>query len=199
MLGSYITGVILPAPAHTPEHTAASAPASSQPSRNIDFHYLLPAPSIHLIAMSASSLLESLATWKDNLVRNSTASVTNTKPQNWIRLVVIVGAYLLIRPYLMKFGERMQEKQHERDAAAAAGTGADIHPNELRTGKKFAIPGVSESDDEEETEIRPGDWGKKARVRQRKFIRHTMEKEEQRLLDEQEEEDLKEILDLLQD
>lgn len=132
-------------------------------------------------------------------MRNSTASVTNTKPQNWIRLVVIVGAYLLIRPYLMKFGERMQEKQHERDAAAAAGTGADIHPNELRTGKKFAIPGVSESDDEEETEIRPGDWGKKARVRQRKFIRHTMEKEEQRLLDEQEEEDLKEILDLLQD
>ncbi|KAJ4297966.1 hypothetical protein N0V90_005865 [Kalmusia sp. IMI 367209] len=145
-----------------------------------------------------TSLGEQITFYKDNFVRNITGSFTRLKPEGWIRLVMIVGTYCLIRPYLMKLGARAQERQHAKDAAAQAGSGTEVHPNELRTGKKFAIPGV-ESDGEEEEEAKPAEWGKKARVRQRKFIRETMEKEEQRLQDEQEQEDLKDIADLLED
>lgn len=148
---------------------------------------------------SEQSLPELLTTWKDNLVRNSTASFTQLKPKDIIRLVIIVGTYCLIRPYLLKLGARMQEKQHEREAAALNVTDAEIQPNELRTGKKIAIPGVEDSDDEEETEVQPAQWGKTARVRQRKFIRSAMEKEEKKLQEDQEAESDKEIEDLLVD
>lgn len=149
--------------------------------------------------MSTPSIPELLTTWKDNFVRNTSEAFVNMKPEGYIRLVIIVGTYALLRPYLMKLGARMQERQHEKDAAEtqAAATGATVHPNELRTGKKVAIPGVEDSDDEEETEPQPAQWGKKARIRQRKFIRQAIEKEEQRLRDEQEAESDKEIEDLL--
>jgi hypothetical protein len=142
--------------------------------------------------------LETLATWRDNFMRNTSEAFTNMKPEGYIRLVVIIGAYALLRPYIMKIGAKLQERQHERDALEEL-LPADIHPNELRTGKKFAIPGVEESDDEEDGEARPGQWGKTARVRQRKFIREKLEEEERRLQEEQEAEDDKDIADLLID
>lgn len=144
--------------------------------------------------MSEMTIPELLVEWKNRLVNNTSNAFRDMKPEGYIRLVIIVGTYALIRPYLMKLGARMQERQHERDAAD---TGADIHPNELRTGKKFAIPGVDDSDDEEETEAQPAEWGKAARVRQRKFIRKALEKQEKKLQDEQEAESDKEIEDLL--
>jgi len=141
---------------------------------------------------------ETLATWRDNFYRNSREAFTTMKPQGYIRLVVILGAYALLRPYIMKIGAKLQERQHERDALEEL-LPADIHPNELRTGKKFAIPGVEESDTEEDEEAKPGQWGKTARVRQRKFIRNKLEEEERRLLAEQEEEEDKDIAHLLED
>lgn len=145
--------------------------------------------------------MEEVRNFVDSRLSNFLASFSRLKPEGWIRLVWIVGAYLLLRPYLMKLGARAQERQHEKESAEAAPTGAEVHPNELRGGKKkvgIAIPGA-ESDDEETTEAKPGQWGKKARVRQRKYIRSTLEKEEKRLQDEQDQEDLKEIADLLED
>ncbi|KAL5420732.1 hypothetical protein PMIN04_006223 [Paraphaeosphaeria minitans] len=144
--------------------------------------------------------MENVQEFFDSRYRNVMASFARLKPEGWIRLVWIVGAYMLLRPYLMKLGARAQERQHEKEAAEAAGTGAALHPNDLRGGKKVAIPGVDSDDEEEEkTEAKPGQWGKKARVRQRKFIRETLEKEEKRLQDEQEQEDLKDVADLLED
>jgi hypothetical protein len=139
-----------------------------------------------------------LVTWKDNFVRNSKGAFTTMDARAWIRLVMIVGTYCLIRPYLVKLGAHLQKKQHEKDALDAGVTDADVHPNELRTGKKFAIPGVEEdSDEEEETQGNGVKWGRKARVRQRKFIRKALETEEQRLQDEAEAESDKEIEHLL--
>jgi hypothetical protein len=146
--------------------------------------------------MSSQSITDTLATWRDNFVRNTSSAFTTMTPERYIRLVVIVGTYALLRPYLIKLGAKLQEKQHERDAAEVLG---DIHPNELRTGKKYAIPGLDEDDDEDEDDVQPGDWGKTARVRQRNFIRQALEKEEKRLQDEQEAESDKEIEDLLVD
>jgi hypothetical protein len=141
---------------------------------------------------------ETLATWRDNFYRNTSEAFTTMKPEGYIRLVVIVGAYALLRPYIMKIGANLQERQHERDALEEL-LPAEMHPNEIRTGKKFAIPGVEESDSEEEGEAKPGQWGKTARVRQRKFIREKLEEEERKLLAEQEAEDDKDIADLLID
>jgi hypothetical protein len=144
--------------------------------------------------------MENVKEFVESRVGNLWASFSRLKPQGWIRLIWIVGAYILLRPYLMKLGARAQERQHEKESAEAVSTGAELHPNDLRGGKKVAIPGLNSDDDaDEKTEAKPGQWGKKARVRQRKFVRETLEKEEKRLQDEQEQEDLKDVADLLED
>lgn len=92
----------------------------------------------------------------------------------------------------MKLGAKMQTKSHEADSAD---TGL-MNPNELRG--KVEIPGVDEdSDEEEEEEGTVGNWGRNARVRQRKFIREALKREEQRLRDEAEAESDKEIEEFL--
>lgn len=148
--------------------------------------------------MASQSIPELLSTWGNNFTRNTSAAFAEMRPKDYIRLVIIIGTYCLLRPYLIKLGARAQQKAHEKDSVD---TGAEIHPNELRgTKSKIEIPGVGDSDEEEEeTEARPGDWGRKARVRQRKFIRDALAKEEQRLQDEQEAESDKEIEQYLVD
>jgi hypothetical protein len=131
-----------------------------------------------------------LTTWMNNFVRNTSASFDRMQLKDYIRLVTIVGGYLILRPYLLKLGEKVQEKQLAKNAEESA----EIHPNELRG--KVEIPGVDDSD-EEDDESKPGDWGRSARVRQRKFIRDAMEQAEQKLQQEQEDEEDKDIEEFL--
>lgn len=132
---------------------------------------------------------ELLSTWKDNFTRNTSEAFSRMQLKDYIRLVIIVGTYALLRPYLIKLGGKIQAQQHEKDAADTA----EIHPNELRG--KIEIPGVGDSDEEDDDDQadQPGNWGRNARVRQRKFIREALAKEEARLADEQEAESDKEI------
>jgi Protein trafficking PGA2 len=133
-----------------------------------------------------------LSTWAGNFQRNTSSAFAELRLKDYIRLVVIIGGYCLLRPWLMKLGAKMQTKSHEADSAD---TGL-MNPNELRG--KVEIPGVDEdSDEEEEGEGTAGNWGRNARVRQRKFIREALEKEEQRLRDETEAESDKEIEEFL--
>jgi hypothetical protein len=143
----------------------------------------------------AKEVASTLSTWKGNFVRNSSKAFDDMTPKNWIRLTVIVCAYLLIRPYLLKLGARVQEKQMEK-AAKEMGIepGTKINANDLRGAKKVDIPGV-DSDSEEEGKEQ---WGRKARVRQRKVVRRAMEIHEQNLRDKANESD-KDIDDLLED
>lgn len=99
--------------------------------------------------------METIRTYASNLVNNLHGSFARLKPEGWIRLVWIVGAYLLLRPYLVKLGARQQQKQHEE------ATPAQLHPNELRTGKKMAPQ--SKPDPVDHTPTEPADWGNKAR------------------------------------
>lgn len=138
-----------------------------------------------------------LKQWGGNFQRNSSGMFKDMNAKNWIRIVIVVGTYLLLRPYIIKLGARQQAKMHERDSQEEV-TDAKIHPNDLRGGKKVAIPGL-DSDDEEVQEAKPAQWGKKARVRQRKFIRTAVEKEEERLRQEQEDEEDKDIQEFLVD
>ncbi|KAF1991330.1 hypothetical protein K402DRAFT_416648 [Aulographum hederae CBS 113979] len=119
-----------------------------------------------------------------NVTRNLHSLADQMTYQKWIRLTLVVCAYLLVRPYFVKIGNKVQEAElakqtdamtNEEKAAAAMrgdGLGSD----------KAEIPGVTEKDEEEDdvTTGADGNWGGKARKRQRKFIRDQLTKEELR-------------------
>lgn len=87
-------------------------------------------------------------------------------------------------------------KAHEEEAARAeAEAKAKISPNELRG--QIDIP--EDTDDEDETVAKSSgpDWGKKARRRQRDVIKKLLDAEEQRLRENQEELEDKDIEEYL--
>lgn len=103
----------------------------------------------------------------------------------------------------MKLGAYMQNKQHQTDARASKDedtvAGAKLTANDLRgrttQRPKIAIPGVdSDSEDEDKD-----DWGRAARVRQRKFVRQMLEIHEKKLRDEAEANSDKDIEEFLID
>jgi hypothetical protein len=127
----------------------------------------------------------------DRTTSNMSASFDSMTAQQWIRLVAIVGAYALLRPYVIKMGAKYQVKQFEKDQQEDT---TQISPNQLRG--ELGIPEDSE-DDDEEPETTGADWGKKARKRQRNMIKQLLDAEEKRLqetLDEQEDKDIEEFL-----
>lgn len=123
-----------------------------------------------------------------NATNNLSQVFTEMTPKEWIRLVIIVGAYMLLRPYVTKYLGKKQVEAMEREEAKEK---AKISPNELRGGK------VSIDDDDDEAETSgAAAWGEKARTRQRTMLKQMIEAEERR---KQEEEDDKDIEDLLED
>ncbi|GAP84092.1 putative trafficking PGA2 [Rosellinia necatrix] len=121
---------------------------------------------------------------------NVNAGFNEMSAKQWIRLIAIVGAYALLRPYVIKMGAKYQEKQFEKDQQEVA----EISPNQLRG--ELGIPEESD-DDDEQGETTAADWGKKARKRQRNMIKQLLDAEEKRLqetLDEQEDKDIEEFL-----
>ncbi|PSR94327.1 protein trafficking Pga2, partial [Coniella lustricola] len=136
----------------------------------------------------------------NNLTTNLRNSFAGMAPENWIRLVIIVGTYMLIRPYLLKLGAKTQMKQHEKEAAetkAAAIEQAKMSPNELRGHKIAGIPEDSDEEEVAQAESTSADWGKKARKRQRQMIKKILDAEEKRLQDLQEDDEDKDIQEFL--
>lgn len=138
----------------------------------------------------------------ERFTRNLRDSFADIAPEKWIRIVAIVGAYCLLRPYLIKLGGKVQMAQHEKEAAFAeaereAKEKAKMSPNELRG---HAAPSHDESDGseaEEEGETSSADWGKKARRRQRTVIKKILNAEEKRLRELQEDDEDKDIQEFL--
>jgi hypothetical protein len=127
----------------------------------------------------------------ERFTTNLTASFSTMTLKHWIRLVMIVGTYLLVRPYLVKLGAKHQEKQfekaHQEDEAA-------ISPNQLRG--QVEIPEDSDEEDQEldaTAATTSSDWGKKARKRQRVMLKKLIDAEEKRLQELQEDEEDKDI------
>lgn len=112
-----------------------------------------------------------------------------------IRLIVIVGGYALLRPYLVRLGGRFQARDHERV----------LHPNEpssmtttspnLKKGK-VRTPEAPDSESEGGGQ-KGADWGKKARRRQRQKIRGALEAEEKRRKEDEDVEGDKDIEEYL--
>ncbi|KAI1415189.1 DUF1531-domain-containing protein [Hypoxylon sp. FL1857] len=126
---------------------------------------------------------------KDRFSTNVSESVSSMTPKQWIRLVVIVGGYALLRPYIIKLGAKHQEKQLEQQFQEEEERQAQISPNQLRG--QVDIP--EDSDEEEQAETTASDWGKKARKRQRNMIKKLLDAEEKRLQELQEDEEDKDI------
>jgi hypothetical protein len=156
-------------------------------------------------ANTMDSLRGLLAIAGDRFKTNVADSITNMTPQKWIRLIIVAGAYALLRPYIIKLGAKQQMKAHERqEAEDAAEAQAQISPNMLRG--QVEIP--DDSDDEvvllaggykKETTaaVTATEWGKKARRRQRDVIKKLLDAEEERLRQEHEDEEDKDIEEFL--
>ncbi|KAL2157616.1 hypothetical protein VTH06DRAFT_5995 [Thermothelomyces fergusii] len=132
----------------------------------------------------------------NRFVTNLKGSFADMTPEQMIRLVIIVGAYLLLRPYLVKLGARAQMKAHEaEEARAEAAAKAKMSANELRG--RVEIPDDTDDEDEGSARASGPDWGKTARRRQREMIRKLLAAEEQRLRESQEELEDKDIEEFL--
>jgi hypothetical protein len=110
--------------------------------------------------------IENLGVAKDRLVDNSIKSFEGMTPQRWVRIIVIIGGYMLLRPFLLGFAAKRQKKQFEQEAEEL-GLERDAGPNanSLRGGKKAAGPGKVLGEVKEDA---GEDWGDKAKTRQRK-------------------------------
>lgn len=131
---------------------------------------------------------------------NVKAGFTNMTLEKWIRLIIAVGAYALLRPYIIKLGAKQQMKAHERQEAedAAAAATAAISANQLRG--QIDIPEDSDDEDvvaagatEGKAAVTATEWGKKARRRQRDVIKKLLDAEEERLRQLHEDEEDKDI------
>lgn len=141
----------------------------------------------------------------ERFTRNLRGTLEGMSPEKWIRIVIIVGTYMLIRPYLLKLGGKAQMNQHEKEAAEAeaeAEAKAKLSPNELR-GHKIQIPEDSDDSDAEgegegkKSSSSATDWGKKARRRQRTMVKKLLDAEEKRLQELQEDDEDKDIEEFL--
>ncbi|KAK5662994.1 hypothetical protein OQA88_6408 [Cercophora sp. LCS_1] len=127
---------------------------------------------------------------------NIQGTFANMTPEKWIRVVIVAGTYMLLRPYLLKLGGRLQMKTYEKESAEAEEAAkAQISPNSLRG--QVDIPEDSDDEEEEAGESTSADWGKKARRRQRDMIKKMLEAEERRLQETKEEEEDKDIEEYL--
>jgi len=131
----------------------------------------------------------------NNFYRNATHMFDDMNVKNWIRIIAIVGAYLLLRPYLLKLMEKKQAEGYEKEfqKSAEGDKKAVLSPNALRDG------GVQEEDIESEAEgeATGAQWGKKARKRQRDVLERIL-KAEEKLRREDDAEERKELHQFLQ-
>ncbi|EEP75319.1 predicted protein [Uncinocarpus reesii 1704] len=163
-------------------HSAESFP-------QLGFQSLSPA------TMSDYPILAVLQTWCGNFTTNVSSSISNLTIRDYIRLVWIIGGYLFLRPYLDKGFRKMFERGAAKSEKEEADAEADqmmptSNPNLLRDGRDQE----TEDEDEGDSSAVP-QWGKSARRKQRKFMEYLEQEAERR----KEEDDDKDIADLLED
>jgi len=155
-----------------------------------------------------SAAVDFVMWYAHNFYHNLTHMFDGMNTTRWLRLIAVIGAYLLFRPYVVKFMAKEQTSQFENQTAEekAAREKAELEekegrkraklmPNDIRGGQ-VEIP---DSDDESDggDAGNPGtgaDWGKKATKRSRKVLKQILEEQEKRL-EEDDNEDIKEFME----
>ncbi|KAL8731169.1 MAG: hypothetical protein Q9166_003576 [cf. Caloplaca sp. 2 TL-2023] len=126
------------------------------------------------------SSFTTITSWFAKIPRNTTDSITRLTPYGWLRLVLIVTTYLLIRPYLMRLAERSQTAAHEKAVKESA-----MGPNVLRGHSKG-----TEDIGGEDSKMSSCNWGPKARKRQKQSVDKVVEDEIRKAEDEDEDKDV---------
>ncbi|KAK3904304.1 protein trafficking Pga2 [Staphylotrichum tortipilum] len=136
------------------------------------------------------------STLTDRVSTNLRNSFTDMTPEKFIRIVIIAGGYLLLRQYLIKMGGRAQMRAHEEEEARSEEEAkAKMSANELRG--KVDIPEDTDDEDDATAEASGPEWGQMARRRQRVMLKRLLDAEEQRLQENQEELEDKDIEEFL--
>lgn len=137
------------------------------------------------------------AEYGQNASNNLQEAFSNMTTQQWLRLVMIVGGYILFRTRFMTFMSKRSAKQMEEDDAKEQAAKAKLSPNQLRTGKTAADLDDEDADQGDGT---GADWGLRARNRQKRVLKQLWEAEEQRKQAELEaDKDDKDIAEFLED
>ncbi|GFP55286.1 hypothetical protein ACSS6W_009410 [Trichoderma asperelloides] len=144
---------------------------------------------------SSQSILGHLSQFGQNASNNIQKSFSDMSTQGWLRLIMVVCTYLLIRPHIIKYSTKHAvkklEEQDTKDKQYAKEQVAKMSPNDLR-----GLGSVEEDVDADEgADGSKADWGSKARVRQRKVLRKILEAEEQRRYEEESDEDVRDLLE----
>ncbi|KAJ1329051.1 Protein trafficking PGA2 [Microdochium nivale] len=138
----------------------------------------------------------------DRTTTNVTGTFKNMTLKQYIRLVMIVGAYMLFRKYVIVHGARFQQRQMEKreaaDKAEEEKRNAEMTPNQLR-GAELGLAEDTDSEGEDAAASSGAvlQFGKKARRRQRNAIKKILDAEEERLRQLQEDEEDKDIQEFL--
>ncbi|KAF3921910.1 hypothetical protein ABW20_dc0101278 [Dactylellina cionopaga] len=130
----------------------------------------------------------------NRITQNLSQTFAASTRTDYIRLIAILGGYLLLRPYLQSLGAKYQERDHAR---ANDGNEED---SMAATGKKSRVivgegHDLSDDDDDESDEEA---WGRKKRVQVRKEKARKQKEIEDRIKADEDEED-KEIAEFLHD
>ncbi|KAL6910899.1 trafficking PGA2 domain-containing protein [Trichoderma evansii] len=144
---------------------------------------------------SSQSILGQLSQFGQNASNNVQKSFSDMSSTGWLRLIMVVCTYLLIRPHIIKYSTKQAvkklEEQDVKDKEYAKEQVAKMSPNDLR-----GLGSVEEDVDADEgADGSKADWGSKARVRQRKVLRKILEAEEQRRYEEESDEDVRDLLE----
>jgi hypothetical protein len=132
-----------------------------------------------------------VAQYGQNASNNLQKTFNDMTLQNWIRLTVIVGGYMLLRPIALKFISKSAVKNLEEQDAKEKEEAAKMTPNDLRGVRET----LQEQEEEDDGDSGAAAWGQQARVRQRKVVKQLLEAEEKRRLEEDDEDkDIQEFL-----
>lgn len=166
-----------------------------QHTHSIDQQRIQPTAVISAAMAALDMITAQLSTYANNFTYQVQSSFNRLSVENGIRLVAIVGAYALLRPYLLKLGARFQAQDHERE----------IDPDEIAANAKLSanslrghvhVPDDTDSESEDDGK-KNTDWGKKSRRRQRRVIRQLLDEEERMRKENEEADSDKEIEEFL--
>ncbi|KAG6041231.1 hypothetical protein E4U41_005514 [Claviceps citrina] len=148
------------------------------------------------------SMLEQLAArlaeYGSNAKHNISEGFSNMTTQGWIRVVIIAGGYMLLRPYLQQLVTKGALRKMEADdrKARAEDDGElphpELTPNEYRGVRDKLYAHEADNDGADGT---GSDWGQKARARQRQMLRELLEDDERRRAAQDEDADIQEFLE----
>jgi hypothetical protein len=150
------------------------------------------APALNLFGQIMARLSE----YGQNASANVTQGFKDMSPQSWIRIIMIAGGYMLLRPYMMKAVTKGAVEKMEREDREARGDDGELPHPELTPNEYRGLRDKLYADDDNAGgDGTSSDWGQKARVRQRTMLRELLEDDERRRAAQDEDADIQEFLE----